>query len=148
MLCRRCVGRVDKNVHPGYCGNCGYGLITDPAGNPTNITCLEAPNYTAVVNLGLLGKDVPPFVSTESQASPTTLHSAPETAASSTSPGTGSTDAVLSAIIASGLIGKSEIMKISGVSEADYRPAIVFLLAGGLIVQEGERRGAKYRVKK
>jgi hypothetical protein len=62
-------------------------------------------------------------------------------------PSENGTQRVLDAIRDHGLIGKARIIELSSVSEIVYTLAIRALLAGGRIVQEGERRGAKYRVK-
>lgn len=52
---------------------------------------------------------------------------------------------VLEAIKAHPLIGKKEIMAYAKVSEGEYTEAKDALLAANRIIQEGERRGAKYK---
>jgi DNA-binding IclR family transcriptional regulator len=43
-------------------------------------------------------------------------------------------------------LGKSDLLERSGLDEAEWRDAIEELRAAGVVEQQGERRGAKYRV--
>lgn len=53
--------------------------------------------------------------------------------------------ALLAALQGAYDVGKVELLRLSGVAEGDWSGAIKELLSAGLVVQEGERRGAKYR---
>ncbi len=55
--------------------------------------------------------------------------------------------ALLAALQGAYDVGKVELLRLSGVAEGDWSGAIKELLSAGLVVQEGERRGSKYRPK-
>jgi hypothetical protein len=87
----------------------------------------------------------PPAPVEELKVQPSVMESPPEPPVAASSTATPK-DRVLASIRDLGLIGKAKIIEASGVSETDYSVVIKALVAQKAIVQEGERRGAKYRI--
>jgi hypothetical protein len=118
-----------------------------PNGEPSNVTCLKFPTYERALEAGAIRstapvpepKAPPPAKVESSKFEPTKTESPPKTSPF--------VERILVAIRAEGPIGKGRILELSGIPEAEYPLGIKDLLTRGVIEQQGEKRGAKYRVK-
>lgn len=172
MLCGKCSkGKniLDKKFYPSYCGGCGFAFLSGPDGNPTDVTCLQSETYQKAVERGLI-KGGPELPKIEPEA-PKVVEKIPETIKAPSvpakapikvepvivkapaaplikeAPKVGSlAERMYEVIKKFGPIGKSDILSKSGVAESDYLENIKILLNGKRILQEGAKRGTKYKV--
>ncbi len=170
-ICKFCIGGVeDKSIPDLYCGVCGFGFIriddkmTDVTSLHGRAALSEEYQYVAPKPVKAVKAtpkpvvaEVVPVVATvvrEGDVVPVTVFSEPHVVSGvniippkpKTAAVVTEVDPTLLAIIkANGPVGKAKVLELTSIPEADWLPKIKALLAAGLVIQEGEKRGAKYR---
>lgn len=144
--CIQCQGTKKKRVliSEQYCDVCGFGFLMEPEN--AGRTCRD-PNRII--------KGSPPILKDKEEDKPVEEEEACEvcqvpttTSVMVVNPATVSTtlERVFEAIKSHPMIGKQEIMTLARVSDDEYTEAKNALLESKRITQDGQKRGAKYKV--
>lgn len=167
--CRDCKGRPGKFIAAGYCEVCGFGFISQN-GEFLDVTCLRTHGYKMVVAGGPpqdlseiepeVQKTPPPvmeklfapgevaniFEATKDHEGAPGPAGRPPAAIKASNAVPGEIDqGLLEVIKKHGPAGKARILELHPMPEDLWPIKIKALLAAKLVIQEGERRGAKYK---